>query len=73
MENFGAGDLLELRTPEGRTVLVPFTRQYVPVVDLPGGRVVIAPVPGLLDQEDAAAAGDGAGHPSGKDDGKESQ
>jgi 16S rRNA processing protein RimM len=52
MENYGAGDLLDLRTLEGRTVLVPFTRQCVPVVDLKGGRVVIEPLPGLLDKED---------------------
>ena len=34
---------------DGRTVLVPFVRQIVPVVDVPGGRVVLDPPEGLLD------------------------
>jgi 16S rRNA processing protein RimM len=44
VQNFGAGDLLEV-TPAGGgpTVLLPFTQDVVPVVDLPGGRVVINP------------------------------
>ncbi len=57
MRNYGAGDLLELRTPEGRVVLVPFTRRCVPVVDLQGGRVVIDPLPGLLEREQPAGDG----------------
>ncbi len=66
MENYGAGDLLDLRTPEGRSVLVPFTRQCVPVVDVKGGKVVIDPLPGLMDKEDPADGGGG-------DDGEESE
>ncbi len=51
VHDFGAGDLLELRLEEtGRLVLVPFTREIVPVVDVAGGRVVISPTPGLLDE-----------------------
>ena len=71
MRNYGAGDLLELRTPEGRAVLVPFTRQCVPVVDLKGGRVVIDPLPGLLENEEPAGEG-GEDLPNGEDD-EESQ
>ncbi len=41
-------DLLAIRTPEGREVLVPFVSQLVPVVDVPGGRVEVADRPGLL-------------------------
>jgi 16S rRNA processing protein RimM len=42
VHNFGAGDLLELKPDEGgETVLVPFTEQTVPEVDIPAGRVVI--------------------------------
>ncbi len=41
VQNFGAGDLLEIRPPEGRSFYVPFTRRDVPEVDLAGGRVVI--------------------------------
>ncbi|HEY0832541.1 MAG TPA: ribosome maturation factor RimM [Azospirillum sp.] len=41
--DFGAGDMLEIRTPDGRTELLPFTRAVVPVVDVKGGRVVVEP------------------------------
>ena len=43
VQNFGAGDLLEIRPPRGRSFFVPFTRADVPEVDLAGGRVVIRP------------------------------
>ena len=71
MENFGAGDLLELRMTDGRLVLVPFTRQCVPVVDLEGGRVVIDPLPGLLEKEQPGGGGEDLAH--GVDDGEESR
>jgi 16S rRNA processing protein RimM len=47
--DFGAGDTLELARPEAPPVLVPFTRAVVPVVDPEGGRLVVDPPPGLLD------------------------
>ena len=59
VEDYGAGDVLELRLTEGGSVLVPFTRAVVPVVDVAAGRVVIDPPPGLLapaDDEDDADA-----------------
>jgi 16S rRNA processing protein RimM len=42
VQNFGAGDLLEI-TPAaaGPTMLLPFTDATVPVVDVAGGRVVV--------------------------------
>ena len=44
VHNFGAGDILEIDPGGGRpTVLHPFTKEAVPVVDIAGGRVVIAP------------------------------
>jgi 16S rRNA processing protein RimM len=43
VQNFGAGDLVEVRGPDGETFYVPFTRELVPEVDVKGGRVVIAP------------------------------
>lgn len=50
VENFGAGDLIEVRLVEGgRTVLVPFTDERVPEVDLAARRLVIDVIPGLLD------------------------
>lgn len=41
VQNFGAGDLIEIAPPAGETLLVPFTRAIVPLVDLANGRVVV--------------------------------
>ena len=42
VQNFGAGDLLEIAPAAGGpTLLLPFTDAAVPVVDVPGGRVVV--------------------------------
>lgn len=50
--NYGAGDMLEIDREPGRgSVLVPFTREAVPVVDVAGGRVVVDPPEGLLSDE----------------------
>jgi len=62
--DFGAGDILEVRTEAGRLVQVPFTRAAVPVVDVAAGRVVVDPPAGLLEPEgpppaDADAGDDG--------------
>ena len=54
VHDFGAGDILEIDDADGNGVMVPFTRQAVPVVDLAAGRLIIDPPPGLLD-----AAADG--------------
>ncbi len=43
VENYGAGDFLEIARAEGAPLLVPFTKATVPLVDLEGGRVVVAP------------------------------
>ncbi|MEU8340195.1 16S rRNA processing protein RimM [Actinomadura meyerae] len=42
-------DLLVVRGPAGEA-LVPFVAALVPEVDVPGGRLVIDPPPGLLDE-----------------------
>jgi 16S rRNA processing protein RimM len=43
LQNFGAGDLLEIQPESAReTELVPFTEAFVPEVDIAGGRLVIA-------------------------------
>ncbi len=50
VQNFGAGDLLEVRpTSGGMTALIPFVDEYVPVVDVAGGRIVADPPAGLFD------------------------
>lgn len=51
VRNFGAGDLIEVAPARGPTFLVPFTRAAVPVVDIAGGRIVIDPPPGLLEDD----------------------
>jgi len=55
VQNYGAGDLLEIAAPGAMPVLIPFTRAAVPTVDVGGGRVVVDPPPGLLEEgeEDA--------------------
>ncbi len=41
--NFGAGDVIEIGRDDGAgTVLMPFTREVVPSIDLEDGRMVIA-------------------------------
>jgi len=56
MHNFGAGDLIEVRPAAGRdTVMLPFTQSVVPLVDIAGGRIVVAPPEGAFD---AAGPGD---------------
>ncbi|MCR9176229.1 MAG: ribosome maturation factor RimM [Alphaproteobacteria bacterium] len=47
--DFGAGDLVEFRGRDGKSHMLPFTEEIVPVVDLPGGRIVIDPPEGSLD------------------------
>lgn len=44
-----AQDLLVVRLTDGRTGLVPFVREIVPEVDVPGGRITITPPEGLFD------------------------
>ena len=49
VHDHGAGDLLEIRRPAGgATVLLPFTREMVPTVDLVAGRIVADPPLGLF-------------------------
>ncbi|MCJ2035078.1 ribosome maturation factor RimM [Methylobacterium sp. J-068] len=42
--NYGGGDLLEIKPAlGGATALLPFTKTFVPTLDIAGGRVVIDP------------------------------
>jgi 16S rRNA processing protein RimM len=54
LHNFGGGDMLEVRLPDRRTVMVPFTKALVPVVDVAGGRIVADLTDDLLAPPDAA-------------------
>ena len=42
IHNFGASDVIEIVRSDGDSVMLPFARDFVPVVDLKAGRVVIA-------------------------------
>jgi 16S rRNA processing protein RimM len=55
IHNFGAGDIIEIAPPDGATMLLPFTNDVVPTVDLRGGRVVIE-LPGEIEGDDPDAA-----------------
>jgi 16S rRNA processing protein RimM len=42
--DFGAGDIIEIAPADGgRALMLPFTRQAVPLVDIRGGRIVAEP------------------------------
>lgn len=44
VHDFGAGDILDIRAEDGPSLLVPFTNAAVPDVDIPGGRITVAPL-----------------------------
>ncbi len=42
MHNFGAGDLVEIKSNAGgEPMLLPFTEAIVPEIDIAGGRIVV--------------------------------
>ena len=43
-----AQDLLSVKAPDGREILIPFVSQLVPLVDVPNQRIVVEDRPGLL-------------------------
>lgn len=45
--DFGAGDVLELVLEKGGIIMLPFTKEVVPVVDVAAGRLIAVPPPGL--------------------------
>ena len=46
--NHGAGDILEVARPGGASILIPFTRAAVPLVDIGARRIVADPPEGSL-------------------------
>lgn len=48
VQNFGAGDLIDVVTPEGRSDYLPFTRAFVPEVRPGEGLMLIDPPLGFL-------------------------
>lgn len=68
--DFGAGDLLELKGPGKRPVLIPFSEAAVLEIDLEGGRLLVDPIAaGLKDDGEPdpyGAGGTGKPRPNGK-------
>ncbi|CCB67825.1 ribosome maturation factor RimM [Hyphomicrobium sp. MC1] len=64
VQNFGAGDLLELKPLEGETEFIPFEDRWVPSVDLNAGMLIInrpaVTVDDDSDEEDGSSAEDEA-------------
>jgi len=50
VDNFGAGDVIEIKPVSGDSVVLPFTDETVPTVDLAAGRVVVVLPQGLDDE-----------------------
>jgi 16S rRNA processing protein RimM len=42
IHNYGAGDVIEIARADGGNLLLPFTHEFAPTVDVKGGRLVIA-------------------------------
>jgi 16S rRNA processing protein RimM len=42
IHNFGAGDVLDIEKTDGSEALLPFTREFVPVVEIASERVIVA-------------------------------
>jgi 16S rRNA processing protein RimM len=57
VHDFGAGDILEIAPSRGTSLLLPFTRATVPLVDIAAGRIVVAP-PAEIDDEEPAQEGE---------------
>jgi len=43
VQNFGAGDILEIRRGDGSTLMLPFTEAVVPEIDFASGTIVVDP------------------------------
>ena len=59
VHDFGAGNLIDVDL-EGvnRTALVPFNKEFVPSVDLNARRLILNPIPGLIDEDDNEFSGE---------------
>lgn len=66
IQDFGAGDLIEVERDDRPSVFVPFTLACVPTVDLEAGRLVVEPPVGLL--EDTPPECEGEADADGPDD-----
>ena len=56
--DFGGGDIMEVALGSGKTVLVPFNREAVPVVDLENGVIGIDRLAAGLEESEAGETGE---------------
>ncbi|HAT85185.1 MAG TPA: 16S rRNA processing protein RimM [Rhizobiales bacterium] len=54
VHDFGAGELLDVAPKSGKSILLPFTKEVVPTIDIANSKVVIVLPEGFLDGDDAA-------------------
>ena len=52
VENYGAGDILLIERPDGEEAMIAFLKINVPLVDLAGGYVLVAPPAEISAAED---------------------
>jgi 16S rRNA processing protein RimM len=58
LQSMPAQDLLIVKQPSGERAMIPFVDEFVPEVDIEGGRVVVTPPYGLLAGEIPEATGE---------------
>lgn len=63
VHDFGAAPVLEIESAGAPSVMIPFTLAAVPEVDIAGGRLVIAPIPGLFGDSDEPGTDTGESPP----------
>ena len=52
--NFGAGDLIELKLGDGQLEMLPFTKQFVPVIDVKNKFIIVEMMNFAADEEGEA-------------------
>jgi len=66
--NMPAHDLLEVKQRDGSKALIPFVDEFVPEVDVEGGRVIVTPPYGLLSGEEPMVTDETRGDDSSGDE-----
>ena len=59
VQDFGAGDIIEIRSPDDTLVMIPFSKAAVPEVRVKDGYIVVANLPGLFGNEEKPEEADG--------------
>lgn len=60
--NFGAGDMLEIKTSEtGKSEMLPFTKEYVPTVNIKDGYIIISSLLAFAEDDEDPSEEDNEG------------